>query len=364
MANLERSAQNPSGKRDEPFPRLLENKLYKPGIGGLGEPQYQPESLRIKSFCGEVIQTAEQYRQYLETQLFPAAREHQDITRIIDRVIIKAGLFLPSKGLEFPIKTEAAVHLGGRWEGYDWAMNGASLPGRQLTDRTRTDLLMQAAKAKDFTFSLPQELPPGFLMEKLSPEKLTAQDMEDLAEIFRLSFNGYLTPLEQPDQVEAWINGENMYPIGVRNAQGKIVVVANGDIARMTFGNQEFRFFEIGDSAGHPDYRNIGMNRLIKHHLLSEAAKMDFDSIHTETRAAWTSPNIGNAKNGMVYGGTLWSNCQISGPEDVFETADPQLNQDSRRMGSLNIWSMTQRSPLWEYYRDHIDEPPTLESLA
>jgi hypothetical protein len=151
-----------------------------------------------------------------------------------------------------------------------------------------------------------------------------------------------------------------MYPVAVRNAEGRIVVVASGDIAKMSFGDREFRFFEIGDSAGHPDYRKAGLNRRIKHFLLSEATKMDFDSIHTETRAAWLSPNMGNARNGMVYSGTLWLNCQIGGIEDVAETEDPLLAPESRRMGSLNIWAMTPANQLWDQYTDYIEPELTL----
>jgi len=358
MAHPEKPTPAQSGSTDasnHPHLRLAEaeNKPYKPGIGGLGEPQYQPESLRIKGFCGEIIETMSQYCHYLENVVFPAARKYGEITRIIDRVIIKAGLLLPKESLEFPLATEAVVHLGGLWEGYDWAMNGASLPGRVLTDDTRRQLLTQAREAQHHTFVRPQPLQEGFTMHKISTASLSEMDINDLAEIFRLSFNGYLTPLETPDQVRVWLAGENMYPVAVRNEKGKIVVVANGDFARITFENdniQEFRFLEIGDSASHPDYRGQGINRHVKHFLLTEAVKMGFHSIHTETRAAWISPNIANSKNGMEYGGTLWSNCQISGPENILETADPNLNENSRRMGSLNIWAMTPLNPQWDYY--------------
>lgn len=359
MAHIERpqGRTRKSSDKTDHHPHLVlvptEKKPYKPGIGGLGEPQYQPESVRIKGFCGEIIESVDHYRHYLQTVVFPAAKKH-GVTRIIDRVIMKAGLFLPSEGLEFPMATEAVVHLGGQWEGYDWAMNGVSLPGRQLTGATRRQLLTQAREAGQLSFAPPQALPEGFTMEKISAS-LPEKDMADLSAIFRQSFNGYLTPLETPEQVKAWLSGEDMYPVAVRNEDGQIVVVASGDIARMTFDAREFRFFEIGDSAAHPDYRSQGINRHIKHFLLSEAAKMHFDSIHTETRAAWKAPNFANSKNGMTYGGTLWSNCQISGPEDIPETSDPNLNQDSRRMGSLNIWSMTQSNPLWRYYEDYIE---------
>lgn len=332
-----------------------ERKAYKPGIGGLGEPQYQPESLRIKSFCGEIIETPEQYLQYVETTLFPAVEANPDVTRIIDRVLVRDGVQLPFQGMKYDLYTEASIRLGGRWEGYRWAMNGASMPGRELSLSTKTALIEQLMDAKEQKYTPPQDLPPGFKMEKLDGKTISEQDTVDLAEIFKLAFKNYLSPMTTPEQVFAWANGENIYPVVVRNEAGHIVVVANGDIATMRFPDAEFRFFEIGDSAGHPDYRKQGINRYIKHFLLSEAAKMDFDSIHTETRAAWKSPNFGNAKNGMLCYGTLWLNCQIGGPEDVPESSDPNISPESRRMGSLNIWAMTPNNPLWEHYQTYIE---------
>jgi hypothetical protein len=67
-------------------------KTYQPGIGGLGEPQYQPESLRIKGFC-EIIESVDHYRHYLETVVF--LPQKTGVTEL-SISITKAG-FLPSE---------------------------------------------------------------------------------------------------------------------------------------------------------------------------------------------------------------------------------------------------------------------------
>jgi hypothetical protein len=130
--------------------------------------------------------------------------------------------------------------------------------------------------------------------------------------------------------------GEDMYPVAVRNEDGKIVVVASGDIARMKFDGREFRFFEIGDSAAHPDYRSQGINRHIKHFLLSEAVKMHFDSIHTETRSAWKAPNFANSKNGMTTAGHSGPTVK-SAVQKIFRNFGSKSQSGFTSDGSLNM---------------------------
>lgn len=320
-----------------------------PNIGKLGDAKFQPDSLRVKGFCGEIVDDPETYLRYLTSKVLPAFYDNPSATRIIDRAVVRHELELPVEELAVPLHVEACIPLGGEWEGYDWVMIGAHLPGRQLSESTKNALVDLAEKAANFGYEAPKPLPLGYRLEQIDAS-ISGFDLQTMADIFNAAFTDYISSLGTAEEVLAWLSGSDLLPVVVRNAEGKIVAIANGDMAEIDLNGKKFKFLEIGDSAADPAYRSMGLNRLIKHYIISRAAKLGFNSVHTETRAAWGSPNFGNAKNGMEYRGTLFLNCKITGEEDVPETADPDISEESRRMGSLNVWSITEKSPLWQQY--------------
>lgn len=323
-----------------------------PNIGALGSAGYQADNLRIKGFCGELVEDPDTYLHHLTQNVLPLTWRHPEATRVIDRAIIRADVRVPTEELSLPLRPEVVVPLGGRWQGYNWVMTGTHLPGRVLSHPTRTALVDLAEQAARHQYESPKALPPGYTMERLIPGQVSAADCQRLAEIFSQAFKTYISPLSTAAEVATWVNSDGIFPVVVRNEEGQIMAVANGDMGEITVGGQPFRFLEIGDSAADPSVHRLGLNRHIKHYIIQEAIRMGFDSIHTETRAAWGSPNFGNAKNGMWYRGTLFLNCKISGAEDVRETADPEIDEASRVMGSLNVWSMTPANLNWARYQE------------
>lgn len=318
-----------------------------PNIGALGSAAYQEDNLRVKGFCGELVDDPDTYMHYLHTKVLPVLADNPQATRVIDRAIVRRGLVIPTQELAVPLHQEVVVPLGGEWEGYDWVMTGTHMPGRILSESTQHGLRTAAEEADAMPYEAPHPLPPGYTMEKLSGRDVMIDDLESLAAIFRAAFKTYISPLSTAEDVRQWVTSENILPVVVRNEEGAIVAVANGDMGEISIAGQPFKFLEIGDSAANPNYHKMGLNRNIKHHIIGEAIDLGFHSIHTETRAAMKSPNYGNAKNGMRYRGTLYLNCKISGHEDVPETSDPDISAESRVMGSLNVWSMTQANPNW-----------------
>lgn len=130
-----------------------------------------------------------------------------------------------------------------------------------------------------------------------------------------------------------------------------IIAVATGVGAEIIMDNGvPFKFMELGDSGSDPRFRNLGLNRHIKQLLIRLAKQQGYDSIHAEARASWGSPNFANARNGMEYCGMLPSNCTITGPADIPETADVDLADWARKFGSLNIWALTPVYSAWERY--------------
>jgi hypothetical protein len=325
-----------------------------PNIGALGRAEYQPGNKRVKGFSPFVACSADQYIAYLRSNVMPVAEASagDGASRVIDRTVAKNGVFEIGGNLgDTGLKVEALVPLGGRWEGHSWVMSGVNYPGRILSETTMQEILNLARDASNVPYEEATLRHEGFTIDIVRQNGGFSQtDLMTLADIFRASFTHYISDLSTPKKVNEWAQQESTYPIVVRNPEGKIVVVTNGDCAEINLSGKPFKFLEIGDSASDPAYRSMGLNRYLKALLIREGKNMGFDSIHAETRAAWGSPNFGNAKNGMSYCGTLPLNCVIGGIEDVQETKDPQISDTHRRFGSLNVWAITPSNPNWTNY--------------
>lgn len=320
-----------------------------PNIGALGRADYQEANRRVKGFCPTIITSLGEYISHLESKVLPVVESHPETSRVIDRAIMKKGLVEVGQNLD-SLTVEAVVRLGGDWDGFSWIMSGTNFQGRILSQETIQKIKDLARNASLFAYEPTRNLPQDFSIVVVKENHLSTQDFETLAAIFRASFSDYISDLFSAENVKNWTEDPSTYPVVVRNPDGNIVAVTNGDLGEFTLQEKTFKFLEIGDSASNPDYRNMGLNRLLKSFLIREGKKLGFNSIHAETRACWSAPNFANAKNGMVYCGTLLSNCKIRGPEDIPESSDPQLADWARFFGSLNVWAVTPAYTAWSQY--------------
>lgn len=334
-------------QRETRNPTTSEN----PNIGALGSASFQELSLRIKGFCGDVVESAENYIRHFEENVMPEMRIHPEASRIIDRAVVRNDVSIPLNELPIPLTVEAVVPLGDEWEGHSWIMMGTNMPGRVLSYATMSQILDLAAEAAQQKYVEPSNLPDGFYLESLKDVSVTGADLEDLSQIFKDSFSNYISDLFHPEQVANWLDDPSVYPIVVRNKFDRIISVSSGDLGEIELAGKKFRFMEIGDSASSLENRGNGLNRIIKHSLIAFGVSRGFHSIHAETRSAWGPPNYGNARNGMGYCGTLPMNCRITGEETIPETSDSEIGEENRVMGSLNVWAMTPLNPNWEKYK-------------
>lgn len=318
------------------------------------KPEYQRTSRRVKGFCPDIVYSPCDYFDYLYTEILPLASK-TDASRIIDRAVVSNDCEDFSRELaQNRLSIEAAVPLGGCWDGYSWTMIGRNDPGRILSDQTKEQIKQLALEAQRQTYEPVKPLPADYSLDCIKGTVTTEQDIQRLVELFGVAFKDYVSPLTDPKYVLSWINDVSTMPFVIRDEHGLIVAVANADLAEMSFINgstQPFKYVEIGDSATDPKVQKLGLNRIIKAKIISTFQGLGYDSIHTETRASWAAPNFANVKNGMNYFGTLWSNCQITSQfETIPETKDPQLDESARKFGSLNVWAMTQANPHWPKY--------------
>ncbi|MBI3366161.1 hypothetical protein HY041_00845 [Candidatus Roizmanbacteria bacterium] len=326
-------------------------RIENPNIGALGEAEFQAPNGRVKGFCPRVVSDPNDYLDYLNGQVLPLA-ESSNASRIIDRAVIANGIDFTSDLSPLGLSIEAAVPLGGRWKNYTWIMVGGNKPGRILSEGTSNAIKELVKQAQRLPYEPVKSLPDGYVLDCIKGRELGEEDLRSLIEIFGAAFSAYLTPMTDPNFLVKWVKDESTMPFVIRNENGLIVAVANADLAEMNFDNtpQSFRFVEIGDSATHPDSRGGGFNRVIKAKIISTMKELGYDSVHTESRASWGAPNFANAKNGMEYYGTLWSNCMIKGPEDIPESDDSQLASWARDYGSLNVWAMTPANQHWNKF--------------
>lgn len=330
----------------------LRERATNPNIGNLARPEYQELSHRVKAFCPTVITHPDDYLRHLTQSVLPVAQAN-GASRIIDRAIVQNNVnlaaSLTASGLAV---VEATVPLGSRWGGHKWVMIGHNEPGRIVSLSTSQAISDLAQKTAQIPNEPVKPLPGQYSLQCAKGTELNDTELDQLVAIFKAAFSHYITPMTDKEYLKSWLQDSSTMPFIIRNPKGEIVAIANADLAEMTFENAEasFKFAEIGDSATRADERGSGLNRNIKAQIISALKAMGYDSVHAETRAAWGSPNYGNAKNGMRFYGTLWQNCYIRGPEDVNESNDPQLADWARNFGSLNVWAITPSLEGWNKY--------------
>ncbi len=307
-----------------------EQRASDPSIRGLAELRYQPESLRLDTFCNRVIERPEEYFQYLTNYVLPFFRSYPDATRVVDRVIVRHGLEIPPDMLEHQPTTEAVIPLGGRWEGYDWMINGLNLPNRQLPVTTKVDWISLAAEAKKFLYQLPKPIEPELRLEQVGAVSGT------------------------PDTLS----------LVVRNAEGAIVATIEGRGSMVQLDQGLFCTFRIGEPIISPSYQTNALYRYIKHALLSQAVKAGYDCITAEPRADQRLSNIDYAKNGMTHQGILWQHATTPDKMEHTQTADSEPSRGpsdrSMEMISVHLWTLTPKSLLWDLYlEDEEHQDPT-----
>lgn len=324
-----------------------------PNIGVLGGAEYQVISDRVKGFCPVVVSSPDQYRQYFRDRVLPEVIKSSP-SRIIDRAIVKSEVPVSELIGQSPLSCEARVKLGGEWKGNHWIMIGWNREGRMLSDDTRLQILDLAYRASESQYSPAKSLANanGYTLECIKGLGLSSRDAQSIAEIYAQAFGKYLVDLTTPKNVQAWVKEESVRPYVVRDENGHIVSVASGDCATAVLGGREFKFMELGDFATDPDHRGLGLIRTLVKALISYGVQDGYDSIHAEARACWKAANYACSRSGLKYYGTLWSNCQILGPENIAESSDPGLTDKAKEFGSLNIWAITPDDPEWQMYRD------------
>ncbi len=151
-------------------------------------------------------------------------------------------------------------------------------------------------KAGDITPPLP---------DNISLRQASEDDIEAMAELYKVVFETYPFPVHDPDYLLKTMREHVLYFVAARGQE--LIGISSAEM------NRTQGYAEMTDFAVNPDKRGGG----IAVHLLLEMEKhmpaMGITTLYTIARACSHGMNITFARCGYAYGGMLLNNTQISG---------------------------------------------------
>jgi putative beta-lysine N-acetyltransferase len=168
-----------------------------------------------------------------------------------------------------------------------------------IKDEEKKDAIVEMAEQVD-SLAEPPKLEPGFKLRHADQG-----DAEQLAELYKLVFKTYPTPIHDPDFIRDCMDNEVYF--SVITHQGKIVSAASADVF------SKYNSAEITDCATHPEYRGKGFLSIIIFDLEKRMKEKGVPNLFSLTRAVSTGMNMVISKLGFTYKGRLIQNSQIAG---------------------------------------------------
>lgn len=132
-----------------------------------------------------------------------------------------------------------------------------------------------------------------------------ADDIEELAALFRKIFASYPFPIHQPSFLVEAMKSDTLY-FSVRG-EGELVAASSAEMDR------DSRSVEMTDFATLPAYRGRGIALFLLQRMEEAMTRHGFRSFFTIARAYSFGMNITFARNGYCFGGTLTNNTNIAG---------------------------------------------------
>lgn len=166
-------------------------------------------------------------------------------------------------------------------------------------DEQKKDQIVEMAEKVDPTDDRPR-LDPKYQLRHADKD-----DAEQLAELYKIVFKTYPTPIHDPEFIRQCMDQDVYFT--VVTDQDRIVSSASADVF------SRYQSAEITDCATHPDYRGKGMLSAIIYDLEQRMRKLGIPHLFSLTRAVSTGMNMVIAKRSFEYKGRLIQNSQIAG---------------------------------------------------
>jgi putative beta-lysine N-acetyltransferase len=149
------------------------------------------------------------------------------------------------------------------------------------------------------------ELKSGQSIPDIKIKKLTEQDSEEVAEVYRNVFTSYPFPIDNPEYIAATMEKDTLY-YGVV-CEGNVVALASAETDPKGLNA------EMTDFATLPHHRGRGYAILLLQRLEEEMKNRGIKTLYTIARLKSTGMNKTFLRLGYNYAGTLLHNTCIAG---------------------------------------------------
>ncbi len=288
-----------------------------PSIGSIGSIAFDGRNDRWKGLLTEVIGGTTR----LHGLLADIMRGHDHGTRINVRLLLGHDVEPEIRGVNwhgFPLALEVHVPVTGHPTVGALAYYGANDVRRIPSDAVRHEeraLLVRVLER-------PIGLLPDVRVDRLTSDRVTQREIDELVDIYRTSYTSYLTDLNE-HTVRAMIASNTV--LIVRDEHGRIASVCVAESVTLDLPGGPLRLVEISDAATRRDCRDRGYYSAAKHHCIDYLRSLPGPTvITTEARANSGRVLRSNIRLGLAYAGYEPQHCVIS------STNDEDVQQDSK----------------------------------
>lgn len=288
-----------------------------PSIGSIGSIAFDGRNDRWKGLLTEVIDSPTR----LHGTLAGIMRGHVHGTRINVRTLLGHDVEPDVRGINwhgFPLSLEVNIPVTGHPTVGALAYYGANNVRRIPSDVVRHEeraLYMRVTER-------PIGLLPDVRVDRLTSDAVTPREIEELVDIYRTSYTGYLTEFNE-GSVRAMVDGNTV--LVVRDEAGRIASVCVAESVMLDLPGGPLRLVEISDAATRRDCRDRGYYSAAKHHCIDYLRSLPGPTvITTEARANSGRVLRSNIRLGLAYAGYEPQHCVIS------STNDEDVQQDTR----------------------------------
>lgn len=209
----------------------------------------------------------------------------------------------------------------GMIEGYYQGSDAHFLAAYPSADRGHSAVLLNEQQMiKEITArprGIHKNLEEGFNI-KIASEK----DVNVMAHLFSEVFSSYPTAVDDPCYLAHAMESEDLYMV-IYDDKERLAAVATAEI------DWEYRRAELTNCATHPDYRGMGLNRILLQELEQQCLAKNIFCLYSLARASSFGMNLVLHRLGYHFKGILINNCHIAGKyEDMNIWVKPTLEED------------------------------------
>ncbi|ABO49278.1 beta-lysine acetyltransferase [Desulforamulus reducens MI-1] len=213
-------------------------------------------------------------------------------------------IIFPVKEADLPLLQGEEFQLEGVINGYFQGSNAYFLTTYLSEKRCNSSSLLREKQMLEKILGQPREYKLA-LPKKYSLEIATSRHAKKMAELFKIVFKSYPTPVYDPKYLNEAIQKGDLY-----------LVCCDGDtLAGVATAEIDWKqnHAELTNCATHPDYRGLGLNTILLKRLEESCLAKGINCLYSLARASSYGINLILHRLGYDSQGTLINNCHIAG---------------------------------------------------